>query len=72
MEATSHLVGSQSFERLAIKTPSVPLRKKIGQYIVIGLIFLFFAIPFAGISLHYYQYGVPARFLGLVQFFTHW
>jgi hypothetical protein len=45
----------------------VPMRRKIGQYIVIGLIFVFFAIPFAGISHHCYKYGVPARFLGLVQ-----
>jgi hypothetical protein len=72
MEAISHLVGSQSFQKLARKTPSAPLREKIGQSIVIGLIFVFFAIPFAGISLHCYKYGVPARFLGLVQFFSHW
>jgi hypothetical protein len=72
MEAISHLVGSQSFQKVARKTPSVPLREKFGRYIVIGLIFVFFAIPFAGISHHCYKYGVPARFLGLVQFFTHW
>jgi len=72
MEAISHLVGSQSFQKVARKTPSAPLREKIGQSIVIGLIFVFFAIPFAGISLHCYKYGVPSRFLGLVQFFTCW
>ena len=72
MEAISHLVGSQSFQKLARKHPSGSWRGKIGQSIVIGLIFVFFAIPFAGISVHCYKYGVPARFLGLIQFFSPW
>ena len=72
MEAISRLDGIQAFQKSARRLPSVPLRRKIGEYIVIGLIFVFFAIPFAGISHHCYKYGVPARFQGLVQFFTHW
>jgi len=72
MEAISHLNGIQTFRKSVRKLPSVPLRRKIGEYIVLGLIFVFFAIPFAGISLHCYKYGVPARFLGLVQLFTQW
>ena len=72
MEAISHLVGSQPFQKSAQRRTSAPLRGKIGESIVIGLIFVFFAIPFAGISLHCYKYGVPARFLGLIQFFSPW
>jgi len=72
MEAISHLNGIQAFRKSVRRLPSVPLRRKIGEYIVLGLIFVFFAIPFAGISLHCYKYGVPARFLGLVQLFTQW
>ena len=72
MEAISRLDGIQALQKSPRELPSVPLGKKIGQSIVIGLIFVFFAIPFAGISHHCYKYGVPTRFLGLVQFFTHW
>ncbi len=72
METISHLDGSHSFQNSANRSPFVLLREKIGDYVVVGLIFVFFAIPFAGLSLHYYKYGVPSRFLGLVQFFWHW
>jgi len=72
MEAISGLDRIQAFRKSARKLPSVPLRRRIGEYIVIGLIFVFFAIPFAGLSHHCYKYGVPPRFVGLVQFFTHW
>ena len=72
MEAISRLGGIQAFQKTARKLSAVPLKRKIGEYVVIGLIFVFFAIPFAGISHHCYKYGVPARFQGLVQIFTNW
>ncbi len=72
MEAISHLQGIHAFQKSARKLAAVPLKRKIGEYIVLGLIFVFFSIPFAGLTFQCYKYGVPARFLGLVQFFTHW
>jgi hypothetical protein len=72
MESISTLKGFQAFRKVARRLPTAPLRRKIGESIVLVLIFVFFAIPFAGMSLHCYKYGVPARFLGLVQFFTQW
>ena len=70
METTSRLDGSQPFEKSARRCPSAFLREKIGGYVVLGLVFVFFAIPFVGISVHYHKYGVPPRFLGLVGFFS--
>lgn len=42
------------------------------HYILFALILVFFAIPFAGLSLHYYKFGMPSRLLGFVDFFLHW
>lgn len=72
MESISRLKGIQAFRKAAKRLSPVPLKRRIGESIVLGLIFVFFSIPFAGMSLHCYKYGVPARFLGLVQFFTQW
>ena len=71
METNSHF-ESQSGEKSAGKSPLEFLKEKVMGYIVIGLIFVFFSIPFAGLSVQYYKYGVSPRFLGLVHLFMHW
>ncbi len=70
METTSRLDESQSFQESVKRGPSALLKEKIGGYIVLGLVFVFFTIPFAGMFVHYYKHGVPVRFLGLVGFFS--
>ena len=70
METTSRLDVNQPFQESVERTPYALVKEKIKGYIVLGLVFVFFAIPFAGMFLHYHKHGVPPRFLGLVGFFS--
>lgn len=70
METSSRLDGSQLLQKSVKRGPSAFLREKIGGYIVLGGVFVFFAIPFAGMFVHYHKHGVPVRFLGLVEIFS--
>ena len=72
MEPNSHLDGNQACQKSARKSPFGLLKQRIMDYVVVSLILVFFSIPFAGLSVHYYKYGVPSRFLGLVQLFMPW
>jgi hypothetical protein len=69
METISNLNNSQPFQQSAKKCL---FRDNIADYILLALISVFFAIPFAGLSLHYFKFGVPPRLVGLVDFFLRW
>lgn len=69
METISTLNNSRPFRKPAKKCLS---RVNIADYILFALILVFFVIPFAGLSLHYFKFGMPPRLLGLVDFFLRW
>jgi len=41
---------------------------KLIDFLLLALIFTFFAVPIAGLSLHYYKFGMPSRLLGLISY----
>jgi|GEM_PF-3295298 len=41
---------------------------KLIDYLLLALIFTFFVVPIAGLSLHYYKFGIPSRLLGLISY----
>ena len=69
METTSSLDVSQLFQKSVKRCPSVLLKEKIGGYIVLALVLVFFAIPFAGMFLHLHKHGVrPISWFGRIFF----
>lgn len=51
----------------SVKNSSSP--KKFIDYLLLLLIFIFFAVPLTGLSLHYYKFGLPLRLTGFLGFF---
>lgn len=43
--------------------------KKFINYFLLLLIFIFFALPLTGLSLHYYKFGAPPRLMGFLSLF---
>jgi len=72
MEPNSHFDESQPGQKPAGKSSLVLMKERIMGYVVIVLIFVFFSIPFAGLSIQYYKYRMPSRFLAWLQLFLPW
>ncbi|MGB9699848.1 MAG: hypothetical protein ACPL5I_10725 [Thermodesulfobacteriota bacterium] len=65
MRDFSTLGCSKSFEKT---TKNVSPPRKLIDYLLLFLIFMFFAVPITGISIHYYKFGIPSRLNGLISY----
>lgn len=66
VDRRSILLNSETMQN-SLKNDSS--QKKLVDYLLLLLIFIFFAVPLTGLSLHYYKFGMPPRLMGLLSFF---
>ncbi len=51
-------------------TKVISSSRKFIDYFLLLLIFIFFLVPLAGLSLHYYRFGLPPSLRGFFSFLT--